>query len=69
MERDFERALELNAAWNNRPVIALTQLEYVVWLRKRDAPGDAERAAALEAEAVATADELGMPVVRRRLAA
>ena len=25
MERDFERALELNAAWNNRPVIALPQ--------------------------------------------
>ncbi len=67
MERDFERALELNAAWNNRPVIALTQLEYVVWLRKRGAPGDAERAAALEADAVATADELGMPIVRKRL--
>ena len=69
MERDFERALELNAAWNNRPVIALTQLEYVVWLRKRGAPGDAERAAALEAEATATADELGMPVVRNAASA
>ena len=39
----------------------------MVWLRKRGAPGDAERAAALEADAVATADELGMPVVRKRL--
>jgi tetratricopeptide (TPR) repeat protein len=68
MERDFERALELNASWNNRPVIALTQLEYVIWLRRRGAPGDAERADALEAEAVATADELGMPVIRKRLA-
>jgi tetratricopeptide (TPR) repeat protein len=66
MERDFERALELNARWRNRPVIALTQMEYACWLRKR---GDAERAAALEAEAVGTADELGMPVIRRRLAA
>ncbi len=69
MERDFERALELNAAWSNRPVIALTQLEYVIWLRKRDAPGDAERAATLAADAVATADELGMPIVRKRLGA
>ena len=35
MERDFERALELNARWRNRPVIALTQFEYARWLRRR----------------------------------
>jgi tetratricopeptide (TPR) repeat protein len=65
MERDFERALELNEQWRNRPVIALTQYEYARWLRRRGAPGDAERADALAAEALAAADALGMPVIRR----
>jgi hypothetical protein len=63
----FERAIESNRRWMNRPVIALTQASYVLGLRERDAPGDRERAEALIAEAVATADELGMPVIRRRL--
>jgi tetratricopeptide (TPR) repeat protein len=65
MEQDFERALELNEQWRNRPVIALTQYEYARWLRRRGAPGDTERADALAAEALATADALGMPVIRR----
>jgi hypothetical protein len=46
-------------------VIALTQYEYARWLRRRGAPGDTERADALAAEALATADALGMPVIRR----
>jgi hypothetical protein len=65
MEQDLERALELNEQWRNRPVIALTQYEYARWLRRRGAPGDTERADALAAEALATADALGMPVIRR----
>ena len=49
MERDFERALELNIAWRNRPVIALTQLEYARLAaqarraRRRRARGRAQR--------------------------
>jgi hypothetical protein len=67
MVSDFERALELNRRWANRPVIAMTQFEYARGLRMRAAPGDDERASALEAEALKTGDELGMPFIRRRL--
>ncbi|HET6547516.1 MAG TPA: AAA family ATPase [Solirubrobacter sp.] len=66
MEADFERALADNQRWNNRPVVAITQYEYARGLRVK---GDADRAAELEARALATADELGMPFVRRRLTA
>jgi tetratricopeptide (TPR) repeat protein len=64
MRRDFDRALELNRTWGNRPVVALTQLEYARGLRMQ---GDDERAAELEEEALATAKELGMPFIPRRL--
>ena len=66
MVDDFERAIETNRKWNNRPVVALTQVSYAMGLVERDAPGDRERADELLREAVATADELGMPVIRRR---
>ena len=66
MVDDFERAIETNRKWNNRPVVALTQVSYAMGLMERDAPGDRERADELLREAVATADELGMPVIRRR---
>jgi tetratricopeptide (TPR) repeat protein len=69
MTADFERALELNRRWANRPVVAMTQLRYGESLLDRDAPGDRERAAELLGDAVATADELGMPFIRRRAAA
>jgi tetratricopeptide (TPR) repeat protein len=69
MEADFDRALELNRKWGNRPVIAMTQFEYARGLRMRAGPGDDERASALEREALATGDELGMPFIRRKLGA
>ena len=66
MVDDFERAIETNRKWNNRPVVALTQVSYAMGLVERGAPGDRERADELLREAVATADELGMPVINRR---
>ncbi len=42
-----------------RPWLARTQDDYARMLRLRDDPGDTERAAALEAAALATYEEMG----------
>ncbi len=59
-EKHFERALEMNARIRARIWVAHTQHHYARMLVARDAPGDREKAAALAAEALATAREVGM---------
>src|SRR5262245_6067516 len=59
-ERHFEKALEMNARIRARIWVAHTQHDYARMLIARDGPGDRERAAALAAQALATAHEVGM---------
>jgi tetratricopeptide (TPR) repeat protein len=59
-ERHFETALEMNARIRARTWVAHTQHDYARMLIARDGPGDRERAAALAAQALATAHEVGM---------
>ncbi len=67
--RYFEDALTSTARAGARPYAARTQGEYAALLLQRAAPGDAERARALLAEALATAEAIGMAGVRGRAAA
>jgi DNA-binding SARP family transcriptional activator len=60
-EAHFEAAIALNAKIRARPWIARTQAGYAEMLRARAAPGDAERAALLLAEAAETRRALGVP--------
>ena len=57
----FETALEVNGRIGARPWLAHSQRDYAEMLRARAAPGDAESAERLLAEARATYRELGMP--------
>jgi hypothetical protein len=59
-ERHFEDALQMNARIRARVWVAHTQHDYARMLVARDGPGDRERAAALAAQALATAREVGM---------
>src|SRR5262249_31167196 len=59
-ERHFEKALEMNARIRARIWVAHTQHDYARMLTARDGPGDREKAAALAAQALATAREVGM---------
>jgi tetratricopeptide (TPR) repeat protein len=59
-ERHFAAAVEMNERIGARPWLARTQRDYVRMLRERGAPGDRERASALEQAARALADEIGM---------
>jgi hypothetical protein len=59
-ERHFEHALEMNARIRARIWVAHTQHDYARMLVARDRPGDREKAAALSAQALATAREVGM---------
>jgi tetratricopeptide (TPR) repeat protein len=59
-ERHFEKALEINARIRARIWVAHTQHDYARMLVARDQPGDREKAAALAAQALATAREVGM---------
>ena len=65
----FEDALAMSARMGARPFVARTQVEYAVLLQRRSGPGDAAQAAALAAEAAATAERLGMVGLRARAAA
>ncbi|HYI35917.1 MAG TPA: BTAD domain-containing putative transcriptional regulator [Thermoleophilaceae bacterium] len=58
--RHFETALEMNARIGARSWLAHTQHEYARMLATRDAPGDAERADQLTAEALSAYRELGI---------
>src|SRR5262249_17193634 len=59
-ERHFEKALEMNARIRARIWVAHTQHDYARMLVARDQPGDREKAAALAAQALATAREVGI---------
>jgi class 3 adenylate cyclase/tetratricopeptide (TPR) repeat protein len=59
-EKHFEDALAMNRRIGSLPWVAHTQHDYACMLRERGAPGDAERALALEKEALDTAQRLGM---------
>src|SRR5262249_47036680 len=59
-ECHFEKALEMNARIRARIWVAHTQHGYARMLVARDQPGDREKAAALAAQALATAREVGM---------
>jgi hypothetical protein len=65
----FEDALAMSVRMNARPFLARTQFEYASLLHRRGGPGDTARAAVLVAEAIATADALGMVGLRHRAAA
>lgn len=59
-ERHFEDATEVNRRIRARPRLAHTQEDYARMLLARGAAGDAENAARLLGEAVATYRELGI---------
>jgi class 3 adenylate cyclase len=68
-ENHFEDALQMNAGMGARPSVAHTQHDYAAMLLRRDAPGDREKALDLLAQALDTAQELGMKaLVERALA-
>jgi class 3 adenylate cyclase len=67
--RHFEDALEMNARMGARPRVARTQHDYAHMLLARDEPGDRQKALELLAQALDTAQELGMKaLVERALA-
>jgi DNA-binding CsgD family transcriptional regulator len=63
----FEHALTRNAALGARPQLAHTQYDLAALLIRRAAPGDSESAATLLAQAEATAEALGLKVLRTRI--
>ncbi|MEE8346454.1 MAG: AAA family ATPase, partial [Dehalococcoidia bacterium] len=68
-ERHFEDALEMNTRMGARSYLAQSQQAYADMLLTRDGPGDREKALELLAQALDTAQELGMkPVVEQALA-
>ena len=62
-ERHFADALAMHVAMGARPFVARTQL---AWAEMELARGDVERARELLADAIVTADALGMVVVAER---
>ena len=62
---DFEAAIAKCQSMGARPYEAHASLRLARALVRRGAPGDAERAVTLEAEALAIAHELGMPRLLR----
>lgn len=65
----FEDALASAARAGAPPFLARAQYEYALLLRSRGAPGDAERAASLLADAQATAGAIGMAGLLAKIAA
>ena len=65
-EGHFVEALATHERMGARPWTARTQIAYAEMLLARRARGDKARARGLLAEAILTADELGMPVVADR---
>jgi class 3 adenylate cyclase len=59
-EKHFEEALEMNERMGARPLVAWTQHEYADMLLRRGQPGDRERALELLAQALDSAQEMGM---------
>jgi AAA ATPase-like protein len=65
--RHLEDAVHINERMGARPWTAHSRADLADVLRQRDAPGDRPRATELEAQALATARELGMPVLASRI--
>jgi class 3 adenylate cyclase/tetratricopeptide (TPR) repeat protein len=63
----FETAIEIDTGMNAPPWIAHSKAEYAACLRRRGGKQDQERAFHLEAEALATAQKLGMVSLRLKL--
>ena len=59
-EGHFDEALRMSLGMRARPVAARTQLDYASLLALRDGPGDGEKALALLAQSLDTAQALGM---------
>ncbi|MEY2433321.1 MAG: hypothetical protein QOC92_3046 [Acidimicrobiaceae bacterium] len=68
-EDHFRAALELDTRMGGRPWLAHTQHEYAALLLRRGRPGDRVTAGELIARAGATADEIGMLALARKIAA
>ena len=66
-ERHFERALATNARIRARVWVTHTQHDYARMLVARDRPGDRERAAAIAAESLAAARQIGMKPLEAKL--
>jgi tetratricopeptide (TPR) repeat protein len=64
-ESHFDEALGLLAKQSAKPYFALTQYDHAEMLRRRDRPGDRDRARALAEQALQTARALGMPYLER----
>src|SRR5262245_32209792 len=60
-EQHFHDALAMNTRMGARPWVAYTQYDYATMLLRRHQPGDQDKAQALLALALATAQEVGMP--------
>ncbi len=67
-ESHFESALDAERNFGARPFLALTQQCYANMLRARGNASDKDRADQLQAEATATAGELGLVTVQNRAA-
>lgn len=63
----FDAALKMNEAIRSPLWTARTQHDYARMLRRRDGPGDGDRAAELAGKAAETAARLGLTALERRL--
>ncbi len=68
-EAHFISALQRNKQTGAKPLIATTQQQYAVMLLARKQPGDWEQAMELLEQALATAQELGMDDLEKRVLA
>ena len=65
-ERHFEDALAMNTRMGARPGIAWTRYQYADMVLRRNADGDRKKALSLLAEALDSAQELGMKLLTQR---
>jgi len=65
-ELHFEDALAMSTKMGARPILAWTQCQYADMLVRRDERGDCEKALRLLAEALNTAQELGMKLLTEK---
>ena len=68
-QQHFEFALDFDQRSGGRPWLAWSRHEFAAMLLRRGRPGDGERAAQLQRQALQDADELGMHGLQQRLAA
>jgi hypothetical protein len=68
-EEHFEDALSINRQMEAQPWLAHTQRDFALMLRRRGRQADIERADGLLSEAWATADRLGMMLLKRKMRA